>query len=181
MPAIFDKCVRDLMADPKFTPKDPNQTKKDAAYAVCTAQYKKNHGGTSPQAAVDSAVTKKEGDGEHPASHYLVVEDPKSPSTWHLRVKDVNGKPDHTLMGAAWAALHGGYRGNKYSGPNTGEAISRLKALYKSENMTPPGQASIQDIENMSLAQLMEIDPELKLVVLMLDHDRGIRKLNGQY
>jgi hypothetical protein len=87
------------------------------------------------------AVTKSEGDGDHPASHYLVVEDPQSPSTWHLRFKDVKGNIDHGLMGGAWAALHEGYRGNKYEGPNKSAAIARLAALYKSEGMPLPGQA----------------------------------------
>jgi len=85
-----------------------------------------------------NAVTKKEGDGNHPAGHYLVVEDPQKPSTWHLRVKDVDGKIDHRLMGAAWAALHGGYRGSKYVGPDKAEALRKLKALYKREDMKTP-------------------------------------------
>jgi len=84
-------------------------------------------------------ATKKEADGEHSAGDYLVVDDPESPSTWHLRVKS-GGKPDHTLMGAAWAALHGGYRGNKYEGPNKSAAIDKLKKMYSSENMDTPGQ-----------------------------------------
>jgi len=54
-----------------------------------------------------------------------------------------NGTPDHGLMGGAWAALHGGYRGQKYDGPNKQEAISKLKALYKREGMeTPDKQAA---------------------------------------
>jgi hypothetical protein len=70
-------------------------------------------------------------------SDYLIVGDSKDETTWHLPVKK-NGKPDHTLMGAAWAALHGGYRGNKYEGPDKSEALSKLKALYKSEKMPLP-------------------------------------------
>jgi phage head maturation protease len=89
------------------------------------------------------AVTKKEGDGDHPASHYLVVEDGEKPTTWHLRVKGPDGKPDHRLMGAAWAALHGGYRGNVYEGPNKQEAIAKLKRLYDEEGMEPPGSKSL--------------------------------------
>lgn len=85
-------------------------------------------------------VMKSEGDGQHPSSHYLVVEDPQKPSTWHLRVRGMDGKPDHTLMGGAWAALHGGYRGNKYQGPNKEEALSKLTALYHSEGMPLPGK-----------------------------------------
>jgi hypothetical protein len=70
---------------------------------------------------------------------YLVVEDRTKPSTWHLQVR-TNGKPDHRLMGAAWAALHGGYRGNKYSGPNAGAALSKLRALYASEGIPLPSE-----------------------------------------
>ena len=55
-----------------------------------------------------AAVTKTEADGDHPASHYLVVEDPEHPSTWHLRVRDADGSINHTLLGGAWAALHEG-------------------------------------------------------------------------
>ena len=47
-------------------------------------------------------------------SDYLVVEDRAKPSTYHLQVRK-SGKPDHRLMGAAWAALHGGYRGDRKS------------------------------------------------------------------
>ena len=83
-------------------------------------------------------VTKSEGDGNHPSSHYLVVEDAAHPTSWHLRVKDASGKLDHGLMGAAWAALHKGYRGNDYQGPDKQAAISKLTGLYKSEGMETP-------------------------------------------
>ncbi len=89
------------------------------------------------------AVTKREIDGDHPASHYLVVEDPQKPSTWHLRVRDASGKLDHNLMGAAWAALHGGYRGNRYEGPQAAEALRKLKALYASEDMETPSTRAV--------------------------------------
>lgn len=88
--------------------------------------------------AADKAVTRTEADGEHPAGHYLVVEDPETVTTWHLRVRDVNGDPDHRLMGAAWAALHGGYRGNRYEGPGKAGAISKLTAMYAAEGMDVP-------------------------------------------
>jgi len=87
---------------------------------------------------MDSSVGIEEARSNNP-DDYLVVEDKKKSTTWHLQVK-VDGKPDHRLMGAAWAALHGGYRGNKYEGPNKQEAIKKLKALYKSEKMTTPGE-----------------------------------------
>lgn len=81
---------------------------------------------------------KKIGGTEYPASSFLVVEDPESPSTWHLPVKDPDGTPNHRLMGAAWAALHGGYRGRKYSGPEKEDAIRKLRAIYKTEDMETP-------------------------------------------
>src|SRR5206468_1110160 len=52
----------------------------------------------------------------------------------------VDGKADPQHMGAAWAALHGGYRGNTYSGPNKSEAIAKLRKMYESHGMTPPGE-----------------------------------------
>ena len=89
---------------------------------------------------LNKAATKSEEDGKHPASHYLVVEDPSKASTWHLRVRDASGKLDHRLMGAAWAALTDpkGFRGNRYEGPNKQAAIGKLKALYRSEKLETP-------------------------------------------
>lgn len=58
-----------------------------------------------------------------------------------------NGKPDHRLMGAAWAALHEGYRGNKYEGKGKSEAIAKLKKMYASENMATPSKSDIEEIE----------------------------------
>ena len=51
-----------------------------------------------------------------------------------------DGKVDNRLMGAAWAALHGGYRGNKYEGPGKAQAIAKLKKLYESEDMDLPSE-----------------------------------------
>jgi len=96
-----------------------------------------------------SEATMKTVDGKkYPASDFLVVEDAQKPSTWHLQVKR-NGKPDHGLMGGAWAALMapGGHRGNKYAGPGKSAAIGKLRALYKSEDMETPGQASEADLD----------------------------------
>lgn len=83
------------------------------------------------------ATTKTVNGRVHDMSDFLVVEDKEKTTTWHLPVK-VKGKPDHRLMGAAWAALYGGYRGQKYTGPQKQQAISKLKALYKSEGMEVP-------------------------------------------
>jgi HK97 family phage prohead protease len=95
------------------------------------------------------AVTKSEPDGRHPASHYLVVEDPEKPTTWHLRYRDTNGKPDARLMGACYAALTSNYRGNPYGGPNKQEALTKLRSVYKEAGMTWPGdsKAAEQDPE----------------------------------
>jgi len=91
-------------------------------------------------------ATKTVGGKSYPSGDFLVVEDPGQPSTWHLQVKR-NGKPDHNLMGAAWAALHGGYRGNKYEGPNKARAITKLKALYQAEDMEVPAESKEQGAE----------------------------------
>lgn len=94
-----------------------------------------------------AVVTKSEGDGNHPASHYLVVENPSSPTTWHLRVRNMSGAIDHGLCGAAWAALHEGYRGSKYAGPNKQEAIAKLTAIYNQQEWPLPGSTSVKALE----------------------------------
>lgn len=48
MPEEFDRCVRALMGDPNFKSENKEESKRDAAYAVCVASYKKRHGGKSP-------------------------------------------------------------------------------------------------------------------------------------
>lgn len=91
-----------------------------------------------------------------PASAFLVVDDPESPSTWHLQVRGADGKPDHRLMGAAWAALHGGYRGNKYEGPNKAAAIAALKKLYDAEEMVTPSEETSKEGTSMTESLLQE-------------------------
>lgn len=59
----------------------------------------------------------------------------------HLPVRDEDGTVNHRLMGAAWAALHGGYRGNKYEGEDKAEAIRKLTALYHSEKIPTPSES----------------------------------------
>ena len=126
---FMEVCIPKVLED--GTAKD-----NDQAVAICASMWEKKS---------IKAVTKKEGDGDHPASHYLVVEDPESPSTWHLRVKNAEGIVDHNLLGAAWAALHEGFRGNKYEGPDKEAAIAKLRKLYAAEEMEPPGGKSITD------------------------------------
>lgn len=108
---------------------------EDEAQAQVRALYASEKANDAPE---EAKVKKTEADGEHPAAHYLVVEDAEKPSTWHLRVLGPDGKPDHRLMGAAWAALHGGYRGNVYEGPGKAEAIRKLTALYGAEELETP-------------------------------------------
>jgi len=43
MPKEFDECVRRVENDPDLKPRK-GQSKRDAAYAICVAQYKKRHG-----------------------------------------------------------------------------------------------------------------------------------------
>lgn len=85
---------------------------------------------------LQEAKTKTVDGKPRPKGDFLVVEDSEKPTTWHLPVK-VNGKVDRRLMGGAKAALTspGGHRGNKYEGPGKQGAITKLKALYKSEDM----------------------------------------------
>lgn len=72
----------------------------------------------------------------------------------HLPYTGPDGKPDHRLMGGAWAALHGGYRGNKYEGAGKDAAIARLKNIYEQEGMDTPDSTSKGD--HMTLEQIEE-------------------------
>jgi len=75
---------------------------------------------------------------------YLIVEDPDKATTWHMKIRKTHGGSyDHGLCGAAWAALHEGYRGNKYEGPNKQEAISTLSGIYESNKWPLPGSKDL--------------------------------------
>lgn len=117
-----------------------------------------------------AAVMKKEEDGLHPSSHYLVVENPKESSTWHLRVKNADGKVDHGLMGAAWAAIHEGFRGNKYEGPDKEAALTKLKKLYKQEKQPMPSKSETEEAvldaspsEESSIVEKADTNPHEKI------------------
>lgn len=105
-------------------------------------------------------MKKKEADGLHPASHYLVVENADEVSTWHLRVRNMMGELDHRLMGAAWAALHEGYRGNKYEGPGAEKALAELKRLYDKEGMEEPGEEDHADHMDKAATSIAKFDSE---------------------
>lgn len=136
--AKMDRCVTDVQG---------KGHDKQTAIAICYTSLMKNKELSATmksfelKAAPGYRVTRKASDKP---SDYLVVGDKTMPTTWHLQVK-VNGNPDHNLMGAAWAALHQGYRGNKYEGDDKGKAIEELKKLYEDEQMTVPTEKSIMD------------------------------------
>jgi hypothetical protein len=65
----------------------------------------------------------------------------------NLPYSESDGSPNHRLMGAAWAALHGGYRGKKYEGPDKSKAVSKLKEFYESEGMDPLAESYAIDGE----------------------------------
>lgn len=88
------------------------------------------------------STTKKEPDGEHPASHYLYVGDSSKTSTWHLPVKDTSGKISKQHLGAAHAALTSNFRGHSYGGPGKGKALAKLRNLYHSAGLEWPEDSS---------------------------------------
>lgn len=72
------------------------------------------------------------------AVKYLVSKDGEN----HLPYTNEDGKPNHRLMGAAWAALFNekGYRGNQYEGPDKAKAQKKLKQLYAKEALDTPAE-----------------------------------------
>ena len=103
--------------------------------------------------SVDDLKAKRKGSPK--ASDYLVVEDASDSGTWHLPVKE-NDVANHRLMGAAWASLHSGYRGNKYAGPDREKALSKLKRLYKKEGLELPTKKSFEEDEFTAIKSLSD-------------------------
>ena len=114
------------------------------------------------------------GDVEEFKGGYLVVEED---GTEHLPVIGDDGKPDRRLMGAAWAALHGGYRGNKYEGPKKQEAIRKLKALYKRLGATPPGEGESSDKE---AAMAEDVQKAEEFAAKLQEKDTEIERLTAE-
>uniref|UniRef100_A0A6M3KLR3 Uncharacterized protein n=1 Tax=viral metagenome TaxID=1070528 RepID=A0A6M3KLR3_9ZZZZ len=114
------------------------------------------------------------GDVEEFKGGYLVVEED---GTEHLPVIGDDGKPDRRLMGAAWAALHGGYRGNKYEGPKKQEAIRKLKALYKRLGATPPGEGESSDKE---AAMAEDVQKAEEFAAKLQEKDAEIERLTAE-
>jgi hypothetical protein len=86
------------------------------------------------------------------------------PEGQHLPYTDESGKPSHSHMGAAWAALHGGYRGNKYEGPGKERAIAHLKEIYRQEGMEPPSEKALTLLD---LEKELETCPDSELSTLL--------------
>lgn len=88
----------------------------------------------------------------------------------HLPYTDESGKPSHSHMGAAWAALHGGYRGNKYEGPGKEQAIAHLKEIYRQEGMEPPSSKSILDeMAKLEYIGDSELDTEMQKITALVE------------
>lgn len=84
----------------------------------------------------ESLLEKSVGEKPQGSTKYLVKD--KS-GNGHLPYTDASGKISPGRLGAAWAALHGGYRGSKYEGPNKQAAIAKLKSIYRRMGKRPPG------------------------------------------
>jgi len=136
------------MVNPKYTCKSWNGSEQKEVSATPTAVYAHGPGGLFSHPGLgerEKAVPmKKEQDGLHPSTHYLIVVDKAKPSTWHLRVRDVDGRLDNRLMGAAQA------RGNKYQGPQKRLALVKLRRLQKQAKTTTykPGLQHGASIKN---------------------------------
>jgi hypothetical protein len=102
------------------------------------------------------------------AKQFLVID---SDGKGHLPVRDSAGGPlNHHLMGAAWAALHGGYRGNKYEGEGKEAAIAKLKSLYKSEGMELPSTDSeVSSVKDADSAISLQTSNFPRFVALLAD------------
>ena len=84
----------------------------------------------------------------------------------HLPYTGPDGKPDHKLMGAAWAALYSNHRGQPYAGPDKEGAKARLRRIYEQEGLDTPAQKgetmpfTLEQLE----AKVLKMEPELAAV-----------------
>lgn len=133
-------------------------------------------GKSETEELVTKAKTKTIDGKPRPAGDFLVVDDAEKPGTWSLPVK-VNGKLDRRLMGAAWAALHKGFRGQKFEGPGKQEAIDRLKKFYKQANAEPPsvGKADLEIYEDILSG------PDIQQMHMMYPRDRETKEYGSKY
>ena len=117
--------------------------------------------------------------GSPVASDYLIVEDSKDTSKWHLPVKE-SGTPNHRLMGSAWAALHKGFRGKQYAGPDKDKAIAKLKKLYRSEGLPIPSEKSIF-LDDPELLAVKSLEDSRVGSYAILWGDVNRKDLTGEY
>jgi Mu-like prophage I protein len=97
---------------------------------------------------------------------YLVIDDE---GYGYLPYTDENGTISHRLMGAAFAALHKGYRGSIYQGPNKQEAISKLKGIYQAEGLETPDEKSLSELalgEKPEVATLSDVKDGLVRIAI---------------
>lgn len=82
---------------------------------------------------------------------YLIVGDPKLPSTWKVRIQETPGKVTVPQLGRAYQALTGGFRGNKTDAPagDISAALSKLRGLYKKMGADWPGDDKKQSYDEV--------------------------------
>lgn len=154
MPAEFDKCVRGMMSNPDFKPKE-GKSKKDSAYAICTTQYQKRHKGKNPTSAA-----------------YMYMDSPM----------DYSATADQRFLHEA--IQNAEMNVNSYSYYEGQLKDDRTKALLEDIvnynqllvaklavlrlDIDPNAESASQE----TLAQLMDNDPELRLAVRLLELDK---------
>ena len=124
--------------------KDPTLVESILAQAETVEKEAETQGVASKEAVSTETLPVDEKAKSTTPGDYLVVEKPGGDKAdiLHLQVS-VDGKADHGLMGAAHAALMSpkGFRGQPYAGPDKDKAITKLKDMYKTENMDWPEDA----------------------------------------
>jgi cation transport regulator len=120
---------------------------------------------------------------------YLIIGDPKSPSTWKVRVEETPGHITVPQLGRAYAALTKGFRGNTVQAGSDAKtaALAKLKGLNKTHGGEWPGEQDQGDIPDW-LAQGKDPpggDTELvqtNSVQLQWDgekHETGVMRVSG--
>lgn len=94
----------------------------------------------------------------------------------HLPFTGEDGKPDHHLMGAAYAALTSNHRGQPYEGPDKAKALERLRRVYDSEGLQPPASKGEQP---MTLEQINQRVTEQEAEIAALKAERDASNAAG--
>jgi len=115
---------------------------EESARRICGKLQAEAEGENRGQESEVRSLKMAEKDKDDSTRMYLIVDEN---GEGHLKVRNSpEGPLDHGLMGGAWAALHGGYRGKKYEGPDKEKAIAKLKRLYAEENMPLPSDRATE-------------------------------------